>query len=284
MSHPRNAKGEARRERRQDARTSPVRRIIFPSLAASLALIIAAPAVSGATAANPYLGIVERNVFSLKPPPPPGPPPETPKPASKLTLTGITTILNKKQALLTAAIPAIGTAQPAKQESYILAEGQRDGDVEVVSIDEIAGIVKVINRGLPETLDFVNNGAKIVSTGPGPGGVPGSAPGVQPQGIPAPQPGAIPGGMRQIPPRVPRPTQPSGANPGQQQPGMGMTGGGPSPNAQPSQFNNSLNSDEQTALIELQRMKHLQEGNQDAANMFPVTEATEEVNRSMQPQ
>jgi hypothetical protein len=51
----------------------------------------------------------------------------------------------------------------------------------VLSIDEHAGIVKVNNNGLTETLDFVNNGAKAGAGSPAPG-----APGVAPHpGIPA---------------------------------------------------------------------------------------------------
>jgi hypothetical protein len=42
---------------------------------------------------NPYQGIVDRNVFSLRSPPPPPPPPSNDPPPPKLILTGITTIL-----------------------------------------------------------------------------------------------------------------------------------------------------------------------------------------------
>ena len=36
----------------------------------------------------------------------------------------------------------------------MLAEGQRDGDIEVLEIDEKAGNVKVNNFGIPQTIDF----------------------------------------------------------------------------------------------------------------------------------
>src|SRR6185437_13265595 len=90
---------------------------------------------------TPYNAIVERNVFNLHPPIPredssalikPTPPP-------KITLTGITTILGKKVAFLTTPALKPGT-QP---ENAMLAEGQALNDIEVQSIDEKAGIVKV---------------------------------------------------------------------------------------------------------------------------------------------
>src|SRR5262245_16734768 len=80
---------------------------------------------------NPYQGIVDRNVFGLKPTPPPAPPPEPPKPpASKITLTGIITY-GGKRALLKAAAPARpGVAgkggEPGKELSLTLKEGQRE--------------------------------------------------------------------------------------------------------------------------------------------------------------
>ena len=62
----------------------------------------------------------------------------------------------------------------------MLSEGQREGDVEVVSINELAGVVKVSYDGTLLTLDFTNNAAKAVASSaappPGVGGGPGAAP------------------------------------------------------------------------------------------------------------
>src|SRR5262245_53678278 len=86
-----------------------------------------------ASSKNPYQGIVERNVFGLKPPPPPAPPPEQPKPPVNITLTGITTILGKKRAFMTVSTAAKPGA-PATPTSYMLKEGERDGDIEILAI------------------------------------------------------------------------------------------------------------------------------------------------------
>jgi hypothetical protein len=67
----------------------------------SLALGTAAQAITDSSG-GPYHGIIERNVFNLKPPAPPPAPPDPISQAPKLTLTGITTILGNKRALMTA--------------------------------------------------------------------------------------------------------------------------------------------------------------------------------------
>ena len=101
-----------------------------------------------------YQSIVERNVFGLNPPKPGGLPTPPVAPPPKLTLTGITTLLGNKRALLTMQVPN----KPA--ENFILTEGQRDGEIEVLQIDEKAGSVKVLNHGIEQTLDFLTAGAK----------------------------------------------------------------------------------------------------------------------------
>ncbi|HWQ92599.1 MAG TPA: hypothetical protein VN673_13075, partial [Clostridia bacterium] len=131
--------------------------------AATLALCAGAPAI---TADNPYKTIVDRNVFGLKDPPPPPAAVDTSKPQpSKITITGITTILGNKRVLLkTAAAPAKPGEQPKGELSYILTEGQRDGDIEVIQIDELAGSAKISNAGVIETLTFEKNGPKLPNT------------------------------------------------------------------------------------------------------------------------
>jgi hypothetical protein len=189
----------------------------FPAFSLS-AFLIASVSVA---VANPYTGIVDRNVFSLRPPPPvdntPQPPPTPPV---KLTLTGITTILGNKRALLKAQLPA-RPGEPAKDESYMLTEGQRADGIEVVTIDEREGKVTVNNNGIAETLDFVNHGAKLVAAAPAPG-TPGIIP---PPHLPGTVPGSPPNAAaaRQIPTtRTLRGQQGAGvqgAAPGQVQPG-----------------------------------------------------------------
>jgi hypothetical protein len=84
-------------------------------------LCSATRAASSSPPDNPYHKISERNVFGLKPPqpvivvPPSGPLP-------RIVLTGITTILGDKRALLKIQFPAY-PSRPAKEQSTILAEG-----------------------------------------------------------------------------------------------------------------------------------------------------------------
>jgi hypothetical protein len=83
---------------------------------------------------NLYKAIPDRNVFKLTEPPQVQPPSNPPPVLPKITLTGITTILGRKLAVLRVQLPPLG-GQPAKEESYMLAEGQRDGNIEVLQID-----------------------------------------------------------------------------------------------------------------------------------------------------
>lgn len=111
---------------------------------------------------NPYNRIVERNLFNLKQPAPPpsNVPPPTPPPT--ITLTSITTILGKK--LVTMTVPG-KPGQPI--QNLMLAEGQGQEGIEILQIDETAGMVRVKNQGIEQTLDFLKNGAKP-TLGPAP--------------------------------------------------------------------------------------------------------------------
>ncbi len=179
-----------------------------------LAFCTAAPAVpvdTSETSDNPYQSIVDRNVFSLKPPAPPADPTEVNKPTVvKITLTGITTILGNKRVLMkTAPPPGKPGEGPKSEQSYILTEGQREGDIEVIEIDEKGGSVKVNNGGTLQTLTFEKDGAKLPATvaPTGAPGVPGSPvipglPVTRPGGAVPSAPGAMP--SFQLPTRVPR--------------------------------------------------------------------------------
>jgi hypothetical protein len=149
-----------------------------------------------AAADNPYDSIVERNVFGLKSPPPPPPPPDNKPPPPKVTLTGITTMFGNKRALLKVQMPA-RPQEPAHEQSFILAEGERDGDIEVVEIDDTAGTIKVNNFGTLMTVAFDKESNKA----PG-----GAAPGAQ---VPPVNPFARP----QVNPMNPGPGQPAVAIP-----------------------------------------------------------------------
>jgi hypothetical protein len=258
-----------------------------------LLLVPGAKANIGEPREYPYQGIVDRNIFALKPLPPPVRPEDIKSPVPDLNLTGITTILGKKQALL--KVPAKPPKQP-KEESYILAEGQSEGEIEVLTIDEVAATVKVNNHGTIQTLDFLNNGGKAAG-GPAPGlpGVAPAGPGIMPS-MKIPPPGAV--GARQIPPQplhaasesgfqpaaaaVPSapPAYAGGAIPGNSG-AMNLSLGAPPANPgrleDTPQFRTGLTAEEQTILIEEQRARLLDAGNIEDANMYPPTELTPQI-------
>ncbi len=144
---------------------------------------------------NPYQGIVERNVFSLKPPPPPPDPEANKPPAPKITLTGIITI-GSKRALMETPPPPVKPGEQAKgKQSYILTEGQRDGEIEVLEIDDKAGSVKVNNSGTVMTLTFEKDGPKLPASSspvPSPPGVPSPTGVIPPPGFQPQQGGSVP--------------------------------------------------------------------------------------------
>jgi hypothetical protein len=139
-------------------------------------LVLDAKALAPDVSESPYQAIVERNVFGLRPPPVIDTNTPPPQPAAKITLTGITTILGKTQALM--SVQTAGKPQP---EFFMLTEGQRAGEIEVLEINETAGTVKVTNQGVAQVLDFKSDGAKLQAALPGipPPGSPG-LPGIPP--------------------------------------------------------------------------------------------------------
>ena len=98
----------------------------------------------------------------------------------------VTTILGNKRALLKMTPPA-KPGEPAKEQSFTLGEGQREGDIEVLEINENAGTVKVNDYGTITTLDFDKDGVKVAG-GPPP---PAAGAGARPAGF-VPAPGANP--------------------------------------------------------------------------------------------
>lgn len=113
-----------------------------------LVLILAAPALAG----NPYQAIYQRNAFHLRPPP--STHLDAPhEPLPRIRLTGITTILPGKRALLLVDFP-INPREKPKEESYILSEGQRAGPIQVLAIDEKTAHVKVDELGVVTNLTF----------------------------------------------------------------------------------------------------------------------------------
>jgi hypothetical protein len=129
-------------------------------LAGGLALYVglrADDAVSSSTTDNPYAPIVVRNVFGLVPPPPPAPPPDdTDATLPKITPNGIMSIFGSLQVLFkvdTVATPG----KQSEEESYILTQGERQDDIEVVKINEKAAMVTFNNHGTIQELSLTPN-------------------------------------------------------------------------------------------------------------------------------
>jgi len=113
---------------------------------------------------NPYSSVVVRNVFNLNPPTATEVLTEI-NPPSKITPTGIQDFLGIVKALFKVA----GVARPgvgAQDKYYMLAEGQREDDIEVKHIDRKNKIVTFDNHGTVQELPLT----AAASTGPSGGG------------------------------------------------------------------------------------------------------------------
>lgn len=115
-------------------------------------LILVAMGLALAASANPYNSIAPRNVFSLVPPrddvSKPG---DVFKPPLEYKLTGIAGFGSAKWALLSKADPGKAPV------NLTLREGQREGPLELVYVDEIANLVRIRNDGTVVELTFSTN-------------------------------------------------------------------------------------------------------------------------------
>jgi hypothetical protein len=237
---------------------------------------LVANGVARDAAGSPYQGIVERNVFGLKPPPPPPNPEANRPPPPRIFLQGITTFGGVKRALLKAQIPPKPGDKPAGDQSFILAEGQRDGDIEVLEISVVgeASFVKVNDFGTITNLTFEKDGIK---------GAAGAAPA---PGMPVPRtvmamPGASGGGGGVPAPFVTRPLRPPGGGEavspqasggGGYAPGMpGGAGVNPSVAQQPTEP--QLSAEANALMLEVNRLRHaddIQAGRYPALPRHPL--------------
>jgi hypothetical protein len=147
-----------------------------------LAAMLVAAQATAVTPGGNYDKIAKRNVFGLRealvsPPPSNAPPAAIPK----LVLKGITTILGNKMAFLTVQPPAQAGTAPAKEESLMLAEGQREAGIEVLEIDIKSAQLKVNNSGtvMPLTFEKANDKTAAPASSP-------ASPASPTRGIPAP--------------------------------------------------------------------------------------------------
>jgi len=256
------------------------------------AVVLIAPSAwceEASSADTPYASIVARNMFGLVPIPPPDPnagkPPADPPP--KITPTGIMTIFGRDQALFRVANkPRPG--QPAKEDAYVLSEGERQDGIEVVKIDHEDAIITFDNHGTVQELPLIPS--KDNEGGPGSSGGPrgfgGGAPTMPGVGIP--RPGLrLPGG-----PGMPANFGNNGSNPNMM-PRAGFNGGSPNganaltslggnpvnPNANANSANqpeSDITPEQQIILMEAQRMQYLQNGNHKLANIIPPTPLTQQ--------
>jgi hypothetical protein len=157
--------------------------------AAGLFMLVTAASVFAVTETDRYSAIVRRNAFNLREPEPPKPPPEPP-PTIKVNLTGITTLLSNKRVFL------LIQEQGKQPESKMLSEGERDGQIEVLAINEIEGSVKIKIGDKESVLTFEKDGIKPPTTPVSSPGAPGAPPGVPP--VPG-----VPSVPRNVPPGSP---------------------------------------------------------------------------------
>jgi len=249
-----------------------------PAAADSPAMDAAAPAVDNS---QPYATIVARNIFGLVPVPPPPPPAEPlADPPPKITANGIMTVFGDLQALFKVSEPGKG-GQPAKDQSYMLSEGQRQDDIEVIKIDVKAATITFNNHGTQQEIPLEtakDSGPSGGISTPGAAGPPPGGGGFNPA-IPRfrARPGMPPGGL----PPVGNPFQPSGNNPGLNNlgnndaangnnsaavPGFGATGtanpGVPDVVQQAQENTAGLTPEQQAILIETERASLLSQQDQ----------------------
>ena len=108
------------------------------------------------TQTNPYFAIIERNAFDLTDAPPPAkdtPPPEPPKNLD-LKFTGIYRLKGVEKACL-ALIDS--SAKPPETKYLQIPVGDKQGAIEITSIDAEAGTVSLIKDGNPLELSLKNN-------------------------------------------------------------------------------------------------------------------------------
>lgn len=174
---------------------------------------------NAATSANPYQIIAQRNVFNLHDPPPFTNEPPPPPPPSNVKLTGITSMLGVKRAFFMVSPPAERGKPPGKEQSFIMIEGEHQGVIEVLKIDEKAATVTIKNDGLESVLAL--DTPKLPN---------GPHPGPSPPGPPQP-------GMANGPHVRPSPDRPNGEG-GRRRQSAELD---PAPNATPVQSSQTPN-------------------------------------------
>jgi hypothetical protein len=237
---------------------------IVVCLASGLVLNAGARADDVVLPNNSYAPIVVRNVFGLNPPQPVDTN-ATQADLPKITPNGIMSIFGQLQVLFKVA----GTAkpgQPAKDESYILSEGQRQDEIEVIQIDEKASLVTFNNHGTVQELPLAKANPPVVNTPTAASGGP-----VPTRNFTAPNgvnSGGIPGHFGGRSASGPGAARNRGMGGGNNNPGSSVSQGGYSGQQQPQ---NTMTPEAQMIMIAAQHAKAQQEGDPIAA-IIPPTE------------
>jgi hypothetical protein len=248
----------------------------------AIAVVVACLAPVGWAAGTPessppYAVIASRNVFDLLP--------LTNNEAAdaaalaadlpKITPNGIMNLFGKLQVIFKVAeSKPVGRpmpGQPNKDTSYVMCEGERQDEIEVIKINEADAVVTFNNHGTVQELPLVAAapGGSVVGGRPGaPGGNPGT-PGAHPPS----RAGGIPPPMNRFSP----PGRPTGGNPGSsggmpsQDGAVGTGTGAGQSTATPQE--EALTPEAQVIMMEAQRAKWQDEGN-PAAAIIPPTALT----------
>ena len=223
-----------------------------------------------AAAGNPYLTVAVRNIFGLLPIPTNNPadqaaPPVEPPP--KITPNGIMTIFGNLQVLFKVATkPPPG--QPQKDDSYVMGEGERQDEIEVVKIDGKAGVVTFNNHGTLQELSLVPGTA---TTGASPAGAaPGGHPGFPLPRSRSPGGGAAPANLSSLFEHANAAS--TGAMPTMSSPNSSSSG-----NLGNNAREEALSPEAQVIMMEAQRAEFIQKNN-PAAMIIPPTAITHLVN------
>jgi hypothetical protein len=234
---------------------------------------------------DPYVPVVTRNIFGLNPPTPVDPMADA-TPPPKITPNGIMSIFGQLQVLFKVASQG-RPGKPTGDDDYILSAGQRQDDIEVVKIDEKAGIVTFNNHGETQELPLV---AATASSTPAPAaafssgtpGIPGSR---YSPGFSNPGGGNVYGtfggrnrgnGNSSVNSGVN-----SGGNGGNNSggPGNGPSfGNGPARSSYTgsaaSQIPPGMTPETQVLMIEANRLQAQQQGDSESASILPITDMT----------
>lgn len=256
--------------------------------ASTLAFCYGARALNADTPGGPYHSIVERNVFDVHPAPltpptpvaPPGPPPPS------IRLQGITDILGRRQVLFKVQLPP-KPGTPAKDESFILTVGERQGEIEVLAIDPKAGTVRMRNYGVETNLSLEMNSDKLVNVAPvaaptPPPGAPMTAPGTlapPPPGLPN-QPPGLPAG------KFPRTLRLPGSTGAQNNPGQSSAvnyGGYGNYGGNPNQQHVEMTPDQQIINMAAQKLQARQSNDPKVRAIDAIMPMPAEIQKEFDP-